>query len=103
MDISHQSKMESNLAAVYGDDYSSQSSPAWRRQATTCTFVVVLLLSFAIGSVTALVAALLWHSELVMEMTVSARSSVVECPLIRLGAALHGRRRGAVRQCWEMV
>jgi hypothetical protein len=59
MDISHQSKMESNLVAVNGNDYSSQSSLAWSRQATTCTFIVVLLLSFAIGLVTVFVAALL--------------------------------------------
>jgi hypothetical protein len=82
MDILHQSKMELNFAAIGGDDYSSQLSPAWRRQATTCTFVIVLLLSFAIGLVTVLVTALLWHLELVMEMTVSAHSSMVECPLI---------------------
>ncbi len=105
MGILHQSirAYEPYFAAAGDDECLSLSSPAWKQQATTFTFVVALLLSFAIGSVTVLVAALLWHSELVMETTVSAHSSVVECPLIRLGVALHGRRRAAVRQCWATM
>ena len=105
MGISHQSirAYEPYFAAAGDDECSSLWSPAWKQQATTFTFVVTLLLSFAIGSVTVLVAALLWHSELVMETTFSAHSSVIECPLIRLGVALHDRRRAAVRQCWATV
>ena len=104
MDQYHHQSMRNNYPVAMNDEYTSQSPPPSTQRAPSqlacCTFVISLLFSFVLGSVILLTATLVWHSDVVLEMTPVAHSNMVESPFVKLGTSIYCRRRRTARQCW---